>query len=72
MSDHVSWMLELNIKTGELANLKALISEMVESTRANEPGTLNYEWYFDSEERMSYLGTVCGQCGRDDPSWAFW
>ena len=39
MSDYVAWMLELNIREGELENLKALIQEMVESTRANEPGT---------------------------------
>ena len=55
MSDHVSWMLELSIKPGELANLKALIREMVESTRATEPGTLNYEWFFNADENVCHI-----------------
>jgi quinol monooxygenase YgiN len=43
MDDQVSWLLEGTVKPGELDNLKALINEMVESTRA-EPGALNYQW----------------------------
>ncbi len=43
MDDQVSWQLEMTVKPGELDNLKALIKEMVESTRA-EPGALNYQW----------------------------
>ncbi len=43
MDDQVSWQLEMTVKPGELDNLKALIKEMVESSRA-EPGTLNYQW----------------------------
>ena len=43
MDDQVSWLLEMTVKPGELDNLKALIKEMVESTRA-EPGALNYQW----------------------------
>lgn len=55
MSDYVAWMLELNIREGELENLKALIQEMVESTRANEPGTVNYEWSFDAAEKTCHI-----------------
>lgn len=55
MSDQVSWMLELTIKPGELDNLKALIREMVESTRATEPGTLNYEWFLDADEKTCHI-----------------
>jgi quinol monooxygenase YgiN len=43
MSEHVSWVLELAVKPGELDNFKALMNEMVESTQG-EPGTLIYEW----------------------------
>ena len=43
MDDQVSWLLEGTVKPGELDNVKALINEMVESTRA-EPGALNYQW----------------------------
>ena len=45
MSDTVSWILDLKIKDGEIDNAKALMREMVDATKANEPGTLNYEWY---------------------------
>ncbi len=53
MSDHVYWMLELAIKDGQLETFKALMEEMVESTKANEPGALNYEWWINE------AGTVC-------------
>ena len=43
MDDQVSWVLEMTVKPGELDNLKTLIKEMIESTRA-EPGALNYQW----------------------------
>ena len=71
MSDHVHWMLEVAIKPGELDNFKALMNEMVEATEANEPNTLNYEWfisedgsnchiyerYADSAATMTHLGS---------------
>ena len=70
MSDVVSWVAEFSIKTGQLDNFKALVEEMVKSTR-NEPNTLAYEWflsednntchvyerYADSAATMSHLGT---------------
>jgi quinol monooxygenase YgiN len=43
MGEHVSWVLELAVKPGELDNFKAVVHEMVESTQ-EEPGTLMYEW----------------------------
>lgn len=55
MSDYVAFMLEVNIKPGELDTLKALKQEMVESARANEPGTLNYEWFFDADEKTCHI-----------------
>ncbi len=71
MSDQVYWNLELAIKPGELDKFKALMNEMVEATKTNEPGTLNYEWsitedgeschiyerYADSASVMTHLGT---------------
>ena len=44
MSDHVSWLLELSVKDGQLDDFRALMKDMVGVTRDNEPGTLNYEW----------------------------
>ena len=46
MNGHVAWLLELAVKPGELDNFKAVVNEMIESTRA-EPGTLMYEWSVD-------------------------
>ncbi len=71
MTSDVHWMLELNIKEGELQNIKTLMNEMVEATQENEPDTKNYEWfisddgkschiyerYTDSAATMKHLGT---------------
>lgn len=43
MDDHVSWFLEVAVKPGRVDELKALLTEMVESTQA-EPGAVIYEW----------------------------
>ena len=45
----------MTIKPGELDNLKALIREMVESTQASEPGALDYEWFFDADEKTCHI-----------------
>jgi quinol monooxygenase YgiN len=71
MSDNVYFLAEVTIKQGEFDNFKALVEEMVETTHANEPNTLNYEWsitddsqschvyerYADSAATMTHLGT---------------
>jgi quinol monooxygenase YgiN len=49
MTDHVSWLIELSIKPGELSNMKALMGEMIEATQANEPDTLAYEWHINDD-----------------------
>jgi quinol monooxygenase YgiN len=48
MNDHVSWLLELAVKAGELDNVKGLLDEMIESART-EPGTLVYEWSINED-----------------------
>lgn len=69
MSKQVSWIFELSVNDGELKNLIELMKEMVDSTKANEPGTLSYEWsisgdgkqchthelYFDSAATVAHL-----------------
>ena len=71
MSSHVFWMLELTVQPGKESDVRVLMQEMVDATRANEPGTLNYEWststdgtvyhtyerYVDSAAVMTHLGT---------------
>ena len=71
MSTHVSWMLELEIQQEHESALQSLMEEMVEATKANESGTLDYEWsisadgkschlferYVDSAAALTHLGT---------------
>jgi quinol monooxygenase YgiN len=54
MNDHVSWLLELAVKPGELDNFKTLVNEMTESTEA-EPGTLMYEWSINEDGSVVHL-----------------
>jgi quinol monooxygenase YgiN len=54
MGDHVSWLLELAVKPGRLDDLRALMAEMVESTK-NEPGAMNYEWSISDDDGTVHL-----------------
>ena len=53
MEEQISWLLELAVNPGQLESLKALISEMVESSEA-ELGTVSYEWFISEDERLVY------------------
>jgi quinol monooxygenase YgiN len=44
---NVAWLLVMEIHEGRLEDFRALMQEMVAATHADEPGTLNYEWYID-------------------------
>ncbi len=70
MTTQVSWLLSLTVKPGQQQAFRALMNEMVGATRADEPGTLAYEWslsadgtqchtyerYADSDAVMAHLG----------------
>lgn len=56
MSDHVCWMLELGIQNGRARDRRVLMTEMVSATRADEPGTLNYEWSITPDGTRRHLG----------------
>ena len=65
----VSWVVEVELKPGKEDDFRALMEEMVESTKT-EPGTQAYEWFFsddgsrchiyeryaDSEAMISHVG----------------
>ena len=57
MEEHVSWVLEVAVKPGELDTYKALMEEMVEGT-STEPRTLNYEWYINEDEDVSFVAEL--------------
>lgn len=54
MNEHISWVFELNIKDGQLENLKKLMVEMVDATKTNEPGALNYEWTISEDNKQCH------------------
>ena len=53
MTTDIFWILELSVQTGRKKDFHALMVEMVTATRANEPGTLSYEWSTSGD------GSVC-------------
>ena len=55
MNDHVSWLLELSVKDGQLDDFRALMKDMVGVTRDNEPGTLNYEWSISDDNATVHI-----------------
>ncbi len=70
MTTDIFWILELSVQPGRDREFRALMNEMVTASRANEPGTLSYEWstsgdgsvchiferYVDSSAVMTHLG----------------
>ena len=54
MESHVSWVIELAVKDGKLADFTALMEEMVAGT-STEPATLAYEWYVSDDERVVHI-----------------
>jgi quinol monooxygenase YgiN len=54
MEEHVSWVIELAVKDGQLDSFKTLMGEMVAGT-SSEAGTLNYEWYISDDERIVHI-----------------
>jgi quinol monooxygenase YgiN len=45
MNDVVFYVCEVAIKEGQLDNFRAVMRDMVEATKANEPATMNYQWF---------------------------
>ncbi|MDA0733282.1 MAG: antibiotic biosynthesis monooxygenase [Chloroflexi bacterium] len=55
MSDIVSWVVDVTIKPGELANFKALAGELVRATQTNEPDTLAYEYLLSEDNSVCHI-----------------
>jgi quinol monooxygenase YgiN len=55
MASAVSWMLHLDVADGQLDTFRALMEEMVESTRSDEAGALVYEWFLSEDGRACHL-----------------
>lgn len=55
MTNDIYWVLEAEIKAGEVEHLRSLITEMVGATKTDEPGTLNYEWFISADESTCHI-----------------
>jgi quinol monooxygenase YgiN len=54
MDKQVSWLVEVEVKPGELEAFKQLVADMVEST-SPEPGTLSYEWFISDDGKLVHI-----------------
>lgn len=54
MSDQISWHVELRVKPSQLGALRALTSEMVESTK-REVGALIYERFISDDSQVVHV-----------------
>jgi quinol monooxygenase YgiN len=50
---NVFWTFKVTVKDGEVDKLKDLIREMSDGSKANEPGTLIYEWTISEDEKLA-------------------
>jgi quinol monooxygenase YgiN len=55
MATDVSWMPELDLQPGRETDFTVLMNEMVTATRANEAGTLNYEWSTSADGKVCHV-----------------
>jgi quinol monooxygenase YgiN len=54
-NSEIYWVFELAIKPGRFEDLKTLIADMVEATRRNEVGALNYEWAISDDQQVCHV-----------------
>lgn len=55
MEQSVFWLLELKVKPGRMVDVEPLMVDMVEATRAEEPGALHYQWFVDRTSRTVHV-----------------
>ena len=55
INTEISCLFECEIKEGKLKDLKKLINKMILNVKENEPGTLDYEFFFNIEEKRLYV-----------------
>jgi len=55
MENHISWIIELDVKEEKIDKATALMEKMVEAAKANEEGTLHYEWFFNDDKTTCHI-----------------
>jgi quinol monooxygenase YgiN len=48
-NNEVAWVFELELQPGRREELEALIPEMIETTKASEPGSLAYQFFVNDD-----------------------
>ena len=54
-SSSIFFIVELEVKPGQVDELRSVMDEMVNLVRANEPGTMNYEWFLNADGTACYI-----------------
>ena len=55
MGEAVFYVFEVGIREGQLDNLKAVMNDMSDATKANEPGTIDYQWFVSPDETTCHV-----------------
>lgn len=55
MSENLFFVVELEVKPDQIADLKQVAEEMVGLAKQNEPGTLNYEYFFNKDAGLCHI-----------------
>jgi (4S)-4-hydroxy-5-phosphonooxypentane-2,3-dione isomerase len=55
MSDNVAFIVELEVKPGQIEDLRSVMGEMADRTRADETGTLTYEWFVTEDGSACHI-----------------
>ena len=50
MADRIRLNLYATVPDGRQEEIKGMVKELVASARAEDPGTLSYEWFFTNED----------------------
>jgi quinol monooxygenase YgiN len=63
MSRQIQYILEWTITRGQQGAFKKLALAAIEAAKADEPGTLGYQWYFSKDESKCYVAESYADAG---------
>ncbi len=55
MTHAITWVMEADLPEGKRPELEALMHEMCDATRANEPGCQMYDWFVSADGRTCHI-----------------
>jgi quinol monooxygenase YgiN len=55
MTENVFWLYEVAVNPGRIEDLKTLMATLVDATRRNETGTINYEWAISNDQKVCHI-----------------